>query len=330
MKINYLNYTPNITRNYSIKNNKQLLYTQNIDTVSFSAKNIRQKPLDPRVKEAVDFSTKINDLTLNNNLSFQTVSDIISQNVSDIKILPVEKLAELGINPKEYDAMFNVDFCNNFTTTNKRLYVNFPPQNANTKHLVTFLMNISHEYTHALQDKDNETFKALIGIAGENIEHINAINTITNCTFDYFDKQIKYSSVKSLTQSPEDRADLFKYRTIVPREGKASKQMVLANLGMTSEKEFNNFIKKSFEKSFEQTMKLANETPEIKDVIPHKDKPERFKKEVLRFCIYRAREEKEAYKTESEVARKFLNTNETLNIDIYPIYYEMLEKALTQ
>ncbi len=298
------------------------------DTVSFSAKKEHQRELKPRVQTAVNYSQEIMKKADEGNINLQDVSDITSKYSSNVKIHPMSELHRRLPNLQNYGAFFLAHMNEEFQPENKEMFVNLPEGNADEVKKLLFSMNCAHEFTHIEQMDTNEAFNQLKLMSRNNYEYAKTIMGIGDAIFEVFDTKIQAQTIFPIMLRSVNLREFEKYGEIVPVEAPVTRQMLPAGFGVKNEKEMQQEMKKMFAGVYEDVMvSISRNQPEILGMIPSNETYEGLMKKVRSYCAQKAKDERESYTTESEVAKKTLGITKSLNIDAFPIYYDILAKS---
>lgn len=331
MKINPIQIAPKlgIQQNNFFKTSK-LERTPSSDTVSFSASKPQNKTLKPRIQTAVDYSQEILQAIAQKPITLQDLSNITAKYSKDVRLRPMSELQNKIDDSQNYGAFFTSQLKDDFKASDKEMYVTLPKANADKMEKLLFVMNAAHEFTHAEQMDTNEAFNQIKIMSKGNYDYAKTIMGIGEGIFKFFDTQIQANCVLPIIQNSLDRNAFLKYECITPVETPFTRQMFTASLGLNNEKEFHQMMNSTFDDLFKTVMiSISQNQPEILGTIPKNENYESLKKKIKNYCALKASTEKEAYTTESLVAKKTMGTEKTLNIDVFPIFYDNLEKAFS-
>ncbi len=304
--------------------------TPNRDIVSFCGKKSSSKKLPPRVQIAMEYSQDILKESKTKKLTLQDISNITSKYSDSVSVYPMSELKNRISDGQNYGAYFCSQLEDDFTSSNKEIFVDLPKMDADEIEMLLFSMNCAHEFTHIKQLDTNNSFNQLKIMSKGDIDYAKAIMGISDLVFSVFDTRIQAQTVAPIIQGCLDVKAFQKYSNIIPVEAPVNRQMLPIANGLKSEKDMQTLLRAGFNQIFENAMiSIKKNQPEIFDMIPDNEHYENLMRKVRSYCALRAADEKEAYTTESEVARKILKTNKTLNIDVFPIYYDILEKAFS-
>jgi len=330
MKINLspVTYSQNIHKASFLKPNK-LERTPAKDTVSFSSKKPHKKTLKPNVKTALEYSNEIMNISNKKDLSLEDIPKITSKYTENTTIHPMSKLKETLTDAENYGAYFTSHIDENFNVDAKDMYIKLPKGNPDKIEKLSFVMDCAHEFTHIKQNDTHQCFDELKLMTKGNYQYATAIMAIAETAFKPFDTQIQATHVLAGIQEHIDKQAFMKYGFIVPQEAPITRNTIYSSAGFKNENEMQKELKDNFKMVFDHVMTLfEKEHPEILAKIPKNEQYEDVMKKVKTYCKTRALDEKEAYTTEAEVARKSLETDNNLNIDAFAIYYDILAKAL--
>lgn len=331
MKINSVQIFPKLSvqQNNFFKTSK-LERTPSADTVSFSASKPQNKTLKPRIQTAVDYSQEILQAIAQRPITLQDLSDITAKYSKDVRILPMSELQNKIDDSQNYGAFFTSQLKDDFKASDKEMYVTLPKANTDKMEKLLFAMNAAHEFTHVEQMDTNEAFNQLKLMSKGNYDYAKTIMGISDAIFKIFDTQIQAQSVLPVLQKSLNINNFMKYGCITPVEASVSRQMLINSLGLKGEKEFQQKMRSTYNELFDSVMaSISQNQPEILNLIPERENYEALKKKVRSYCALKASTEKEAYTTEVQVAKKAMGTDKPLNIDVFPIFYDNLEKAFS-
>lgn len=323
MNINGINYIPGKTLNISKpKTHGFIIHPLKSDIVSFSGKNHVKKE-NSNTAKAVEFGEKLIQLLMSQKIDL----DYISYLLPDIQLKPIEDLKSEIPDFKNYVAFFTGQLSPNFDVIDGKIYLDVEKANKNSVNRLCFIMNSAHEYTHALQAEKGNAANFLKLVSKDNYEYAKLIQAFAEQIFKPFDTQIQGECCAPVFKNSEDLANLKSYGMIVPREKRVSAQDLLNALGYKNEKEFKSFINYAFKRIAEYIIKENISNPQVASQLQGNNDLNKLISKIKKYCAVKAQEEKEAYMTESTVAKKAMKTDSSLNVDIFPIYYSLLEKA---
>ena len=329
---NYKNYTSNINNTKAAHKSfaSSPLKPLAQDTVSFSSKAKFQQDVPQSIQKGVEIGKQIY-AELAKNPQGTDLLDLVAKTDSRLKVLPITQLNEDG-----YVAFYQKDITFDGTPANQTMYINDNTYDIkdDTSALVR-AMEIAHEYTHFAQDDDGLECK-IIGGMSDDPRYTNTVAYMSNEIFKYFDGQLQAGMVMPVFNNFQDREAYNKYQRIIPSKQSISQEDLIKTSPLKSKEEFNLFVNKKFDSeydAFKQSIKDSSEPFAImmRDVIEEeesKGQVETFKNNLKKAMVIQAHNEKEAYTTEANVARDYMKTRKSLNLDAFPAYYEMLETAL--
>lgn len=327
MKINFspVQYYSNLNK---INFTNKLERTPHQDTVSFSGKKQHQKTLKPNVQSAVDYAQDIIESVKSNDISYENVSKITNKYSPNVTIFPMSELKNKLPDAQNYGAFFFAHMESDFKPSSKEMYIKLPRENADKMEMLLFAMNSAHEFTHVKQMDTNEAFDSLKTMSKGDYEYAKAIMGIGDTIFSFFDNQIQAQTVSPLIYKSLNVNEFKKYGAITPVEAHITREMLPKANGAKNEKDMQQTMRKTYQSLFENAMiSIRENQPEILDMIPENETYEGLMKKVRSYCATKAKDEREAYTTESEVAKKEMRTTKSLNIDAFPMYYDILAKA---
>ena len=222
-----------------------------------------------------------------------------------------------------------------FDPINIKIYANNPPK-INTKwNKLAYATVFAHEFTHYMQIKSKENKEFMINLSDNNFDYLRMLMPIGDGIFDEFDG-MKFRFTGKVFNFIDKISEKI-YSFPLARKKSFKREDILTSGGLKNDEEFNRYISDKFNKIFSRTLSIilfeedsADESivDFIKENIQNKEKLLKLKKDLKIYCSAKAKYEFEAYKTESELAKRVLKTNKRLNIDSYIMYYSMLENAL--
>lgn len=320
----------NIKKDIFVFKINSLERTPSADIVSFSGKKTTEKKLRPRVQTALDYSQDILSEAKTKKLTLQDIANITNNYYSGVSVESMSELRKRIPDGQNYMAFFSSQLKDDFSLSNREMFVDLPKIDADEMAMLLFAMNCAHEFTHLEQEDTNYSVNQLKAMSKGNIEYAKAIMGISDAVFSVFDTKIQAQTLVPILKKDLNADVTRKYGSIIPFEAPVNRNMLPIANGLKNEKEMQKLLRIGFEQIFEDVMvSISQNQPEIFDMIPSNEEYKDLMKKVRSYCALKASDEKEAYTTESEVARKSLKTNKTLNIDVFPIYYDILEKALS-
>lgn len=313
------------------KNNSILkssfLYKNSIpDTVSFSGSYLSNQN-KPNVKEAVDIGLEI----YNNGIDSKSAEKIIKAKIPniDIKLSNEKSYTERG------EAVLDFNMGENFEPKEISLVIPVYPKSDNDKSKRIYSSTIAHEYTHILQLSSGEYASESSEICNGDSDYLKIIDAVGDMFFQIFDYEIVSNFAIDVFKNI-GKLKAFENDELVVLEGNLTREKALKNSVFKNEVQFKKYIKRIFEEVYFHTMSYILKRPDdidskVVDIIEKKlcsDGPERIMDVITRNCGLMAKHETEAYTAESMFSKKILKTNKSLNIDIFPIYYELLQEAM--
>ena len=239
------------------------------------------------------------------------IIDLIKTKNPSLNVYSTENLRQQMFDGGDYDAFYQYHMRPDFEIIDKNLYLNFNNANKDVLKRLTFAMDTAHEYTHVKQTetKDIEFLKKISGNDGEYACFLPAMGDFI---FKIFDTQVKNDMVTN-TFDFQDQLNTLRTGVIVPREKKISEDILLKNNKIKNEKEFNDIINSTYNAAFIQIMQHILKHPEMGDekfmntlyrIASQEGGLEKLRDDLKQFCANSAKKEKEAYTTESAVAKK--------------------------
>ncbi len=333
MIINKLPQTIYEIRNKKITTGRTIKYTAPAgDVVVFSGKKRnpeKNKNISQNVSKAIELADKLSQIPLETPLSIDLMSKIIAQNTPEIKIQPINELSNVIQDAGNYGAFYTGNLTENFNIANEVIYLNTSRADLSDIHRLSVIKDMAHEYTHAMQMREGKSIEFLKSAANNNYEYAKAIQGLGDLAFKPIDNEIQAYGVLKVFNNPNDIMSNHKYGFFYPREQEVSKRDILDSLGLKNEKEFKELIIKHFNNAFDQIYNIAASDPIMSRMIPEKNY-NKLRNRVKAYCQISAIKEKEAYTSESIISKKYLKTDKSLNIDIFPLYYEMVANALKE
>lgn len=336
MKISQIpvfNFYPNRIQQPNVR-----LNTLDCDTVSFSAKKKKvDNSKSQNVQTGVQLGKEIID-ELSKGASKKKITDIVQKEMPSLQVKSAREIGRFSINPDGYVAYFTSDLGDNFEMDkNMVMYLNqqsFRIGDATEK--LTFAMDVAHEYTHALQVKEGKEQELLKQLSDNDIGYAKTITGIANMAFEKMDRKLQEKFILGYFGSPNDRINFMKYGREIPKEAFVTKQNLLANMKLQNESDFRKLAEEEFQIAFWETIEFMAKHPQNVDTpilnclmeLAQTDRMEELCDKTKQLCKHLANIEAEARTTESVLAKGYLGTTKTLNIDCYPVYFEMLNKAL--
>lgn len=331
MIINKITQTIYGMKSYNIPaGRKTNLLTSAGDIVAFSGKSkpqTKEKQISPNVLKAVELADKLTQIPMQTPFSLDLISSIIAQDLPDITISPINELEGLIYDSQNYGAFYTGILTPDFNITDETMYLNNSKADISDVYRFSVIKDTAHEYTHAMQMKNGITTNFLKTVTKGDYEYAKAIQGLGDIVFKPIDNEIQAYSVMKVFRNPYDLISNQKYGFFYPREQEVSKQDVLDSLGLKNEKEFKALILQQFDKTFNTTVNSLLSDPVISAMIPERNY-NKLKNKIKAYCQISAVKEKEAYTSESIISKKYLKTDKSINLDIFPIYYSMVADAL--
>ncbi len=300
------------------------------DIVSFSGKNKsagKEKHISSNVSKAVELADKLTQIPTETPFSLKLISSIMAQDSADISLRPIEELADVIDDSQNYGAYYSGILTQDFNISDVVIYLNTSKADIDSAKRLSVIQDTAHEYTHALQMQEGTVTEFLKTVTKGNYQYAKALQGLGIMAFKPLDNDIQAQAVMKVFRNYENMCALKKYGFLYPREQKVSKQDIFDSLGVKNEQEFKTFILKQFDNSFEYNLCTLLSDPEVSAMIPEKNY-NKIRNKVKTYCQMYALREKEAYTSESIVAKKYLKTDKSINLDIFPIYYSMVADAL--
>ncbi len=258
---------------------------------------------------------------------------LIQKAAPDLEVIPIEELAYSVDNWRDYCAFFSARMDKDYKDCDHEIFVKTSVSNDKNKALIE-AMDIAHEFTHYRQSKEGQEAEFLKTLSDD--WNYNAmIPTLCSIAFRKFDTELQADFLKMFFMNMQDIQNNEKYGRFLPNKRNVSKEELLKLNNYKDEKAFQDRMNRIFEKVFVETIKFVLNNPQRFDAmmndgivkIAQDEKLEKLCEDMRKYCSFSALKEKEAYKTECEVARGILKTRKTLNLDAFALYYEMLEEA---
>ncbi len=314
--------------NSSLKHNYQLQK----DTVSFASKSIITNSFGENIKEATNFGKQVFN-KLSRGAQQEELSSLIHQEYPEVEVKPMK---ELDIEDKDlYFAYYTHKINPDYTPKIPQLFVDIKGSNNATANMIS-ACETAHEYTHLIQSYSARTFKEYEAISKGDIEYLEVVSGFGDSIFKYFDTKEQADMVKGVF-GMQDLVNLQMYQKFVPRKCDVTKNMLITKSSYANEKEFRSSVNSTYDYCFDLMSRELLSMPDTQVLPRLKEKYkeivlsgglDKLKQDVRKYIAISARNEKEAYATESQLARTILKTTDSLNIDGFPLYYQMLENAL--
>lgn len=329
----------------SINNKPHLYGREKCDYLSFLGTNIFGLPMagNKNVEQAVNLGRKITDL-LQENAGQDEIKKLIKSEIQVTDVLDMDDYRKTtGDEAAGYCAYHTFEIDDDFNCKKSVVYVDFPSNSANRNPDYKFQQNfelartIAHECTHTLQGTNGNYKKFMSKVADNSGEKATQLSIIANIIFQQFDTEMLSQLITPFVNKAELR-NCRAYGRTIPREMKMSKGIFLSRNNLTQDA-FNNKVNIVFNRMYSNFINLMkngrvvfgdeNTKKFVEENIKTEEARENLKNELKATCYYRAVSEQEAYTTESEIARTILKTDKMLNLDMFPIYFELLAEALS-
>jgi len=325
---NYSYVKNNQSKSFSpLKHNHQLQK----DTISFTSKSLITNAFGENIKQATNLGRQIYN-KLSRGVDRNELAKLINQEFPNVSVKAIE---ELDIEDKAlYFAFYTHKINSDFTPKFSELFIDFKNSNNPTLNMIG-ACETAHEYTHLIQSyslKEIEEYRAL---AQNDKEYLEVIAGFGDSIFKYFDTVEQVNMARGAF-STQDAMSAQIYGKLVPRKNDVTKNLLIAKSPYANEKEFRANVNKVFNDYFNLASKQLLTLPD-NQVLPRlKEKYrqvlasnglDKLRQDVKKYLEISAKKEKEAYAVESQVAKTILKTTDSLNIDSFPLYYQMLENA---
>lgn len=294
----------------------------NSDWVSFTGKHKRES--DDVVK-ATTFGTQLYKSILDKNTTFSAVKEKLQDYSPDVAVRPMRELE--NTNTENYRAFSISNLKKDFTMGDKEIFLKLPTNVDDETAKLLFAMEAGHEYTHIKQGENPTVCEKIKQIANGNYEYAKIIMGVGDLLFQPFDNRLQHNTIIH-TFNIIDKANMYKYGEIVPRALNVGEGTVFKGLNIKDKKQFEELMNCAFAQAFNEAIKgglLTNS--QIVEHLPSEKQGVEFYKDIRKYCALLAKHEAEAYTTESRIFKKVMNTNSCLNIDVRPIYYNMLAEC---
>lgn len=320
MKINSIaSIRYNITQQKKGPSPNNLERIPNSDWVSFTGKHKRESE---DVIQATTFGTQLYKSILDKNTSFSAVKEKLQSFSPDVAVRPMQELKDAKT--ENYRAFSISNLKENFTMGDKEIFLKLPTNIDDETAKLLFAMEAGHEYTHIKQGENPQVCDTIKQISNGNYEYAKIIMGVGELLFQPFDNRLQHNTIMH-TFNVVDKANLYKYGEIVPRALNVGEGTVFKGLNVKDKKQFEELMNYAFAQAFNEAVKgglLTNK--QIVENLPIEKQGIEFYKDLRKYCALMAKHEAEAYTTESRIFKKVINTNSNLNIDVRPIYYNML------
>lgn len=302
------------------------------DTVSFSAKQPKVQKKENHVKNGVQIGKDIYEMLKNGSGEAEILAHI-KETAPNLNILDINALWQYGINPLFYASYLQSTIGEDFTPQNMQLFIRVNEGINNDMDKLLRAMDIAHEYTHYSQVNSGEDYEFLKRISNNNKNYAGVVTGLGDFVFSNFDTKVK----NMCTQFAFGDAEFSDKFDPIPKEKRITKQALLESQNMKNEAVFTKIMSSVFDDAFAKVVEIVIRCPErtepyihntVVKISQNRKELEKLRQDVKAYCHESARKEKEARTTESELAKKVLKISSSINYDVYPLYYELLERAL--
>ena len=336
MKIQSI-FVPNFIKTNKLTNSNNLTKYQasnllSMDTVSFSAKQPKIQKKENHVKNGVQVGRSIYEM-LKTGSSETEILAHIKETAPNLNILDINALWQYGINPLFYASYLQSTIGEDFTPQNMQLFVRVDGNLDTDADKLMRAMDIAHEYTHYSQINSGEDYDFLKKMSNNDKKYAGVVTGLGDFVFSNFDTKVK----DLCTQFAFEDAELSDKFIPLPKEKRVTKQALLESQQIKNEAIFGKTMSAVFDDAFAKVVEIVLRYPERSESYIHdsvvkisqnRKELEKLRQDVKAYCHESARKEKEARTTESELAKKVLKTSASLNYDVYPLFYGLLENAL--
>ena len=322
-------YTNSVRSNLFKSTNNRLERSPSTDVISFSGSKHNKKPLSDDITTSVKLGEDLIKLSQENNLTINSITPVINQYSDDIEVLPISELAKINPNAHNYQAFQTSHLSEDFKFDDKKIYINTDLAKKDEMNMLGVAMNTAHEFTHIKQTEDPKCAEFIKLLSKGNYDEAVVIMGVGDAVFSIFDNQIQAYTVLPTFQNAEDMINFQQNGMITPHEKNVNKNKMLNDAGYKDEKEFKQKMNEYYKVAFENVLTAAASDPSMAPYLEKVNVNKLYTK-IKAYCALKANGEKEAYTTESELAKKYFDTENGLNIDVFPIYYGMLEKSFSQ
>lgn len=328
---------PNYIKSSKVTNSNfltrfQLNNLSSVDTVSFSAKQPKAQKKENHVKNGLQYGRTIYEM-LKNGTSDEKIFSHLRETTPNVRILDISELMNYGINPLFYASYFQSKIGEDFTPQNLQLFIRVNEGINNDMDKLIRAMDIAHEFTHYSQVNSGEDYEFFKKMSNNDKKYAGVVTGLGDFVFSNFDTKVK----DMCTQFAFEDAELSNKFIPLPKEKRITKQALLESQQIKNEAVFTKIMGSVFDDAFAKVVEIALRYPEMsepyiheamKEISQNRKELEKLKQNVKAYCCESARKEKEARTTESELAKKVLKISSSINYDVYPLYYELLERAL--
>ena len=325
---------------YKTTPQNRIRYKNNLtcDTVSFSAKSKRTN--NNLENQNIATSVKLGEKLYTELISGSTKKDItklVQQELQTLQVSSLKNIKNQVAFADGYAAYFTSEIADDFSMDKSAIYLNEKPFRIGDKNeKLSFALDVAHEYTHAQQVVSGQEAEFYKRISNGDVTLARTIVALSNLTYELMDKAMQTKTLPNVFANPIDFINFQRYHREIPREMYLSKQMLVANAKCKNEMEYKKHIEYEFQNAFINTLQYIFEHPERVETsilnklieIGEKNQIDDLFEKTKQMCAHNAQSEAEARTTESIIAKNILGTKKTLNIDCYPMYYELISKSL--
>lgn len=301
------------------------------DSISFTSKSLITNAFGENIKDAMLLGRQVYN-KLSRGAQTSELINLIHQEYPTVDVKP---MSELDTEDKSlYFAFYTHKINSDFSPKFPQLFVDFENKNNPVLNMVC-ACDTAHEYTHLIQSYNSKEIEEYKNLSNGDTEYLELIAGFGDSVFKYFDT-IEQVNIVSGTFGMQDAINSQKYGKIIPRKNDVTKNSLILKSSYANEKEFRARVNQVYNYYFDLVSKQLLEMPD-NQVLPRlKDKYrkvllngglDKLKQDVKKYLEISAKKEKEAYAVESQVAKTILGTTDSLNIDAFPLYYQMLENA---
>ncbi|MBQ4123751.1 hypothetical protein IJD44_08555 [bacterium] len=308
------------------------------DTVSFSAKRKKtdNKPISPNIIKSTQFGEKLYS-ELKSGATKKDISKRVKEELPTLQVQSLSGIEKQVVFPDGYAAYFTSPLDDDFSMTKSTMYLSEEPfRIADNIEKLSFALDVAHEYTHAQQvisGRESEFYKE---ISDCDVDMARTIVGMSNLTYELMDKSLQARTLSRIFANPIDFFNFQKYGKEIPREIALTKQMLISNANCTNEAQYKSMVQNECKMAFIRAIEYVIQHPENVEEsifktlmkIGNEDKIDDLFEKTKLMCAHNAEGEAEARTTESIIAKKVLGVRKTLNIDCYPMYYELVSNAL--
>ncbi len=311
--------------NFSVYNNQLPC-----DTVSFSGKKNKNISERENIIEAANVGKEIYNLLING-ASKADVANLLESRSKNLSVKSIEAVNQIGRNPDDYNAFFSSKISPEITPLDSVLYLDMSTKPMDKTSKFLFALDVAHEYTHYLQDKD--FYKFLKDLSGGDDNYASLITGFGDLFYANFDDSfIQINILKAV--EPQDFLPYLQYKQMIPRIANVTKQNILTKNGIRNTSEFRKIVSDKYNNIVVDVLKYLindpkNVPPEVLDTLSGFDSKDFDKlfSDVKKYVQYNIKKEKEANMTESRLSKKILGTKDSINKDLYVNFFELLEDS---